>query len=1328
MPHPVATSAARLLLTLACLLLAAAPCPAGKNMIGRQSQNEGLFVLPAPATPTIDGDLKDWDFTGRIWVFADQAVRSRYSVQAAAMWDADALYLAAKWKDPTPAHSTVDPDFNINDGWKSDSWQMRVLTDQPLWITTWLFTPKNIPVMHLAYWKDPNNARAGQDVVVLRAAAGGTDLGRGAKMAYRVDDDGKGFAQEIRIPWELLYKQVPTIGPGLAFRLGCEFLWGDPTGNTWPVHRYADNMQPGVTSREFYWTATRAWGEAKLLAKGHVPLREYVSDEEKLAGTVPIRLTIPASAARFTVAINDAAGRRVRNLAGDFLPEDYAVGEEAGGRVVEVKWDCLDDQGNLAAPGEYQVVGLTHDGLGAEYEMCFYNPGTPPWPTRDGSGAWGADHCPPLRVARAGDWMAVSWAFAEGGSGILGVGPDGLKKWGEKRGGLLLAADAEYVYAVPAGWHLKKEVLIRLGAKDGSYRPFEIDGQARPFELPLTEIFGGEAPGKAVALAAGGGQIALALDGGKIALLDAASARPVKVLDAPAPSAVAFAPDGTLYAVLDGKPHRLDAGTGKATAVPTPGLGRAGAVAVDNDGNLAVADVGPDSQVKVYSPDGKLQYTCGRKGGRAVRGPFDPQAMMRVSSIAVDHKGCVWAVESWDYPRRVSVWGRDGKLVRDYVGNTGYAGTGCYLHDQDPNLAYVGPIELRLDKRARTWAVTQVLWVPREEAGEGLPIPTGSHVQPQRLTSSASGQAREYLYAHDPRDGSGFVVYMPRGGAWQPVAAVTVVGKISGDIDRSGVITEAPSGEFEGLNAYDGVFWSDGNGDGVAQRGECVIVPTKDPGEPNNPRKRGSAGLPLGDGWGGRIGSDLVFYANGIVRYAPVRFTDDGAPVYAPEGMSPLGVDDHGDLVPVPEEHLLLCLSWKGYARATRLVGIDTRDGQVLWSYPNPYPGVHGSHNATMPSPGLLIGPLKICGVAHVSEQVGRVFVMRGNLGQDFFMTTDGLYVGAMFEDGRLPGESLPPKEELLKGAPMEGFSHGGEPFNVWFGRQSDGRIRMTAGLPRQAAMILEVKGLETIRRLRGPAVRLDAAALAQAEQDNSLRAAAAAAPPRATVAKLPARPQIDGDPREWKAVAELPLERRGSPERGSARLAYDDRNLYVLFDVRDASPWRNEGKDPTRLFKTGDAVDVQLCVDPSLSKEPARRDVAAGDVRVVIANVGGKPAAVLMRPVDPAAGEDKKVHYHSPVIDKTFDRVEVLASAELAVRAEGQRYVVEAAIPLEALGLKPAAGMVLRGDVGFISSDADGRINTARTYWANKATNLVNDLPHEAWLWPHAWGEWVFE
>ncbi|NQT51724.1 hypothetical protein HQ576_06730 [bacterium] len=1329
---------AAFLASLLCVVLnlPAAAGPAG-NMIGRQSQNEGMVVVPAPGKVTIDGKLDDWDWSGRIWCFADRTVRSRYSVEVAAMWTPDALCLAAKWRDPTPAFSAIDPDFNPGDGWKSDAWQMRVKTDRTLWITTWLFTARKLPVMHIAYWKNEGNSRDGQDELLLKAKPGGTDLSQGAAMAYQMDADGKGYVQEVRIPWKLIYRQPPKLAAGLTFRLGNEFLWGDPTGKTWPIHRYADNMQPGHTSREFYWTAVRAWGDAKLMAKGGVPARQYTSEAAKLPGTVPIRAAIPRDAARFTLAINDAQGRRVRNLAADFAPDDYTVKLEGDTRAVEVMWDCLDDWNKLVTPGTYRVVGLTQHGLGAEYEMCFYNPGTPPWATRDGSGAWGADHAAPLRVARAGKMMIVSWPFAEGGSGIVGIGPDGLKKWGEKRGATLLAADENYVYAIPAGWHIKKEVLIRLRVKDGSYAPFVLDGKERPFELPIADIFDGKPPGKVVAMAASGGKLALAMSEGKIAILDATSATVPQSGPADGVGPVAYAVDGTLYALLKGKLHaislrKLNVSLGGAArkvdavlkrAIPTPGLGEAAAIGVDLDGNILLADTGPDSQVKAYTPTGKLAYTCGKKGGRPIRGAFEPQAMSHVSSVAVDAKGQVWTVENWHYPRRVSVWGRDGKLVRDYIGNTGYAGSGTYLHNQDPTLGYVGPMEVKLDKANGTWRVTQVMWVPDQEKGESFPISDSTAALPQRFVSDASGKPREYLFFHPYDAQAGNVVFMQRGKGWQPVAAVCYAAHISGRITHHSIAEEQPSGELAGLDAYDGVFWNDQNGDGRVQRAECTVVPAKRKTDPK--RQRGEGPFPLISGWGGRIGSDLVFYTNGLTRFRPLRFTADGAPVYGPAGMSKLAIDDRGDLVPVPEENLLLCLSFKGYGdRTTGMLGIDPKAEKVLWSYPNLYPGVHGSHNATMPTPGLLIGPLKVLGVAHVNDSVGRVFALRGNLGQDFFFTTDGLMVGAMFQDGRLPGESLPPKESQLKGMPMEGFSNGGEPFNGWFGKQADGKLRMTTGFAREACMILEVKGLESIRRFKGSPVSLDSAAVIRADRDNAARAQAAAKPKAHAVARLAKAPAIDGQDREWRAVKPIEL-KSGGHRLAAIRLAWDPTHLYAFFNVQDPSPWRNQGKDYRRLFKTGDAVDIHLT---TAGGKPTRRDPAAGDLRVVLSQLAGKPVAVLMKPIDKTAPADAKVAYTSPVGTKAFDRVARLADAKVSGRTGDRWYTVEAAIPWSALGVVPEAGMTLRGDVGVISSDADGRTNTARTYWANPATNLVNDEPLEAWLYPHTWGQWTLE
>ncbi|MEI8197403.1 MAG: hypothetical protein WCI73_16010, partial [Phycisphaerae bacterium] len=320
------------------------------------------------------------------------------------------------------------------------------------------------------------------------------------------------------------------------------------------------------------------------------------------------------------------------------------------------------------------------------------------------------------------------------------------------------------------------------------------------------------------------------------------------------------------------------------------------------------------------------------------------------------------------------------------------------------------------------------------------------------------------------------------------------------------------------------------------------------------------------------------------------------------------------------------------------------------------------------------------------------------------------------------PGESLPAREAQLREMPMEAFTNGSEPFNGWFGRQSDGKVRTLVGMPREAAMVLIVNGLDSIVRLNPLALDVSSAQLTQAAQDNAARAAVASAAGIGSIVLFNQPHVVAADPAPWDKVPSLTLEKL--PNRATAKLAYDSQNLYVYCDVTDPTPFVNEGKDFTRLFKTGDAVDLQICTDPSAKK---RDQPGPSDLRVVIAQFAGKPAAVLMKAVDPGAPKEKRVVYNSPVGNVTFERVEVLADAKIVVKTTGHGYRLEAALPLAALGLKPQLGQTIRGDVGVIFSDAQGRINTARVYWSSQDTNLVSDLPQEARLYPATWGQFKF-
>ena len=93
------------------------------------------------------------------------------------------------------------------------------------------------------------------------------------------------------------------------------------------------------------------------------------------------------------------------------------------------------------------------------------------------------------------------------------------------------------------------------------------------------------------------------------------------------------------------------------------------------------------------------------------------------------------------------------------------------------------------------------------------------------------------------------------------------------------------------------------------------------------------------------------------------------------------------------------------------------------------------------------------------------------------------------------------------------------------------------------------------------------------------------------------------------------------------------------------------------------------------------------------------------------------------------MDYVDVLAGREIEVKVSaGNGYVVEAAMPLAALGLKPADGLTLRGDFGATHGDPDGQRTRLRTYWNNQHTGIVDDAVFELQMEPKNWGEITFK
>ena len=212
--------------------------------------------------------------------------------------------------------------------------------------------------------------------------------------------------------------------------------------------------------------------------------------------------------------------------------------------------------------------------------------------------------------------------------------------------------------------------------------------------------------------------------------------------------------------------------------------------------------------------------------------------------------------------------------------------------------------------------------------------------------------------------------------------------------------------------------------------------------------------------------------------------------------------------------------------------------------------------------------------------------------------------------------------------------------------------------------------------------------------------------------------PRSDGDLSEFSPAPAVSLVLHDRA-RATARLLYDDRNLYLACDVVDDSPWRNAGSDLSTLFKTGDTIDLWL--GPS----PGKRELTASDVRILFAPQGSGTVAVAFRPK--VAKDPARVPFRSPSGEVWMDKVERLADVQVAVRRKPGGYRLAAAIPRAEIGLEGEVNRIGL-DLSINFSDPAGQRNVARIHWGRNGAATVYDLPSEARLEPETWGVGVFE
>lgn len=988
-----------------------------------------------------------------------------------------------------------------------------------------------------------------------------------------------------------------------------------------------------------------------------------------------------------TLVIDDAQGRRVRNL---ISAKPLPSGPH---RMV---WDVCDDDGNLMPPGEYHWRGISHPGVQPVYEFSFC----------DGPGS---NHGTFHAAATNGTDLFFGTPVSEGGYQLVQLDTDGRQIQGFNApngiglGRVAIAADERFLYAAydgsgwgqhtdrgKPGWKAEYKIsLLRFDLKSGRLADF---GRERFVEIYRYSVGPGSPGSRPDEFALAGlalleGRLYLAdASRGQLLEIDAATGAVQRLLPLEKPVALAAKGDA-LFAIAGQELVRVDLKMGGASRVIATLSGRPRGLAVNKKNGFLVSDA--ESQtVQVLSPQGPFLGTIGKPGG--VRpGAYDPQCLTNPAGLVVSPDGHVWITESerWKPKRLAAFTWPDGRVWKEFFGPTAYGASGSGFDPQDAT-RWIGQGTLfQLDFAAKTARPVSILggmdgrsWRYWRQDGRTFLISTDKATCLQELLPdntlkvlAIQSTAHLFSYYHN----------------WNPSPAFTAAfhRDYPDKLYKPGTEGRPDHGV--------GMLWVDRNGNGEMDEAEIEFST--------------SAENMAGAGWGNDF-ANLTLRIPAQVHGRPVLVTlqpdgwwPGGVPKYpglndAIQNSTPTEADGIGSETTMDRFGNLLMNSepvMRGVAP----------DGRVLWTYPNRWRGVHGSHDAPLPTPGELQGVLFFTGVAPLDDR-SDVVAMNGNHGRLFLMTSDGLYLDEMFTDCRLMTNPQANGVGIL----------GGECFGGTFGRDlKSGKFYYQGGGIEYR--IYRVDGLTETVRAEG-AITVSGDQVTAAERRQARRAAEGQPERKALIPFLEensAEPLESSEPiAQWDRGGNFPV---------AVRAASDGTHLHVLWSVKDGSPWVNHGKDWQMLFKTGDSVDLQLGTDPAAP--PDRGGPVPGDLRLLVAPFEDGNQAVLYRHRVPGAPESGGVVFQSPWRNAKVDSVVRLESAVIRVKRQGESYQVSVVVPLADLGLAGSAvGRPLRGDFGVIYGDAAGSTNIYRNYWSNQATGLVNDVPGEIMLTPRLWGE----
>jgi hypothetical protein len=933
------------------------------------------------------------------------------------------------------------------------------------------------------------------------------------------------------------------------------------------------------------------------------------------------------------------------------------------------------------------------------------------------TGGWLSDHASPaaaLYLPGTRPRMLLASPVAEAGNGLVWTDLEGRKLDGKRWiGGTWTGASQ---LARDDGPHAIRDVTAYAAVSwDGKLRLTSLRESGEPQPVAQAALAAISAP-VVGGLAARDGVVLATLPKGDL-LVRVDVARGVVLDREPLPDGrgLAFDARGRLLA-LSG--HRLLAFPGagaprlaEARVLVGSGLEDPRALATDARGDIYVADWGGSHQVKVFDADGHPLRVVGRAGG-AVVGPYDPQRMDRPAGLAVAGDGRLWVAEDSVAPKRVSVWTKEGAFARAFYGPPQYGGGGA-LDPRDPTRFYYAGqnqhagLEFGIDWLSGSSQLRSIYWlgdaagasVPPGDTGPQQPIYVGDR---EYLTDVFNAQP-----VGGPQVGN---LWIMRGGRAVRVASI-------GPASSWPLLLSAPyrarwpAGAEPARDAEKFLYaWSDLDGDGRASPEEITLA----------------AG-----GTGSVTFNERLEMTTALATiFAPEGFTAAGAPIYdARHGRPQAGPGFRMREVSSRSGTIMALRDGWTFAAGGPVRGF--REGAQRWTYPNEWPSQQAGVTSRAPThAGELMATTRIMGqtIHPAPGKVGgtqEIVAINGDKGVVFLMTADGLFVATLFHDVRQAAAtwSMP---EATRGLRLDDVTGSEEAFWTNVAQTSDGSVFLIAG--QNHSSLVRVGGLETMRALEVPSVKVTPATLAAAEADRAARELERqrrVGRDVLTIAVGASGMIADGDLTEWPDEAWVPIADPEGPlakslGRVDAAAAVANGHLHLAFRTGDAALQTNTGESSPTLFATGGALDLMLATD---ARADARRtEPAPGDLRLVVTRVAGKTRAVLYRPKVLASGRTRPVPFSSPWRTITMDDVADVSDA-VALAQKGGAY--ELSVPLATLGLRAAPDLELRGDVGILRGDGTRTIQ--RLYWQNKSTSTISDIPTEATLTPALWGRFRF-